>query len=126
MRQEGQALIITLLVAFFCVFATDVAAAEKKMPDTMALKIEGAKLGPVPFSHITHTEKAKIDCTTCHHKDKNSKEPDKCETCHMLKEVKEKAVPAKDAFHKKCQTCHKENVAKGGGAPVKCNDCHKK
>jgi hypothetical protein len=126
MRQEGRAFIIVLLVAFFCVVATGVAKAEKKMPDTAVLKLEGAKLGPVTFSHITHSGKAKIDCAVCHHKDKNPKEPEKCETCHLLKEVKEKAPPTKDAFHTKCQTCHKENVAKGGGAPVKCNDCHKK
>lgn len=127
MRQKGNVLIALVILAFFCVFATGVDVwAEKKMPETATLKLEGAKLGPVTFSHITHTEKAKIDCATCHHKDKNAKEPDKCEACHLLKEIKEKAPPAKDAYHKQCQTCHKENVAKGGVAPVKCNDCHKK
>ena len=60
MRQEGQAFMIVLVVAFFCVFATGVARAEKKMPDTAVLKLEGAKLGPVTFSHITHSGKAKI------------------------------------------------------------------
>lgn len=126
MRQKLHVLIATLLLVFFCVFATGIAGAEKKMPETTILKLEAAKMGPVTFSHITHIEKAKIGCAVCHHKDKNPKEPDKCETCHLLKEIKEKAPPAKDAFHAKCQACHKENVAKGGGAPIKCNKCHKK
>ena len=126
MRQRKHVLITTLLLAAFFILGTGVAEAEKKMPETTTLKLEGAKMGPVPFSHTTHIEKAKADCAVCHHKDKNPKEPDKCETCHLLKEAKEKAAPAKDAFHTKCQTCHKASVAKGGGAPVKCNECHKK
>jgi len=92
----------------------------------MTLQIEGGKFGVVPFSHKTHIEKEKIDCAKCHHKDKNPKEPDKCSTCHLPKDVKDNAPPAKDAFHKNCQACHKEAVEKGKQAPVKCNECHKK
>ncbi len=111
---------------FVFVFAGQSVPAEKKVPETTMLKTEGAKFPPVLFSHITHTQKAKIDCVLCHHKDTDPKEPEKCGTCHMLKEVKEKAPPLRDAFHIRCQTCHKEIFAQGIGAPTKCNDCHKK
>ena len=91
---------------------------------TLSLKIEGAKMAPVSFSHETH-EKAKIDCAKCHHKG-DAKDPKACTTCHKVKEVKDKAPVAKDAFHKLCQDCHKEVAAKGKKAPTKCNECHKK
>ena len=43
----------------------------------------------------------------CHHKD--PKEPQACTKCHLVAEVKDKAPIAKDAFHKQCQTCHKDS-----------------
>ena len=102
------------------------AFADKTTPETIVLQFEGAKLAPVPFSHKVHVDKEKIDCAKCHHKDKNPREPAKCTTCHLLKEVKDNAALAKDAFHKSCTTCHKEETAKGKKAPTKCNECHKK
>ena len=126
MRHGRHISIGTLVFLFIFVFAAQSVPEEKKMADTVMLKTEGARLPPVLFSHITHTQKIKTDCIVCHHKDKDPKEPEKCETCHMLKEVKEKAPPLKDAFHDKCQTCHKETSSKGISAPTKCNDCHKK
>jgi len=111
---------------FLIALVTPGVSAENKPPDTLVLKVEGAKLPPVRFSHTTHTRDAGRDCVVCHHKDKDPKDPGKCETCHMLKEVKEGAPPLRDAFHGKCQACHKEVSAKGISAPTKCNDCHKK
>lgn len=100
--------------------------AQKKPAEPTSIKLEGGKLPPVSFSHITHTEKTKIDCVKCHHKDKDPKNPELCISCHLIKEVKDNAPMAKEAYHKNCIDCHKESVAKGVAAPVKCNDCHKK
>ena len=121
-------LLLTGMVVLVIVlaFSVNTAFSEKKMPDTVTIKIDEAKMAPVTFSHITHTQKAKIDCAVCHHKDKNPKEPQACPTCHLVKEVKNNAPMTKDAFHKRCQTCHKENAAKGASAPTKCTECHKK
>ena len=108
---------ITLLL-----FAAAVGAADApKGPVT--IKLDGAKMAPVVFSHAIHIEKAKAECVKCHHKDAQG--PKACTTCHG-KEEKGATPAAKDAFHKLCQTCHKEMVAKGAKAPTKCNECHKK
>jgi hypothetical protein len=119
-------LIIGLLV-FVCTFilTADIASAQKKIPDTVTLKPEGA-MAPVTFSHILHTQKVRLDCSTCHHKDKDPKDAQACRTCHQAKGVKDNAPPAQDVFHKKCQTCHKESTAKGVKAPTQCTECHKK
>ncbi|HEY3275435.1 MAG TPA: cytochrome c3 family protein [Syntrophorhabdaceae bacterium] len=118
---------LMLLVASLLVFCAYHAASAQTAPaDTAPIKIEGAKMAPVPFSHPTHVDKAKIACKTCHHKELAGKAYVSCVKCHMLKEAKDGAPTAKDAFHKQCQTCHKESVRKGVSAPVKCNECHKK
>lgn len=114
------------ILALFVLVLLPGAFAQKKAPESMMLKLEGAKLPPVPFSHPLHTEKAKIECVECHHKDKNPKEPGGCMPCHDLKNVKNGAIPIKDAYHKNCIDCHKESSAKGVKAPTVCNDCHKK
>ena len=100
--------------------------AQKAPAETLPIKMEGAKMAPVAFSHASHVDKAKIACTVCHHKEKDAKEYQSCLKCHLPKEVKDGAPMAKDAFHKQCQTCHKESVKKGVSAPTKCNECHKK
>jgi hypothetical protein len=116
---------VLVLVCAFVLF-TGVVSAQKKMPDTVTLKLEGAAMAPVTFSHVTHAQKAKIDCVSCHHKDKDPKESRACRTCHQVTGSKESAPPAKDIFHLKCQTCHKESTAKGVKAPTLCTECHKK
>lgn len=116
--------VLVFVLAFM--FSASIVSAEKKMPDTVMLKLEGAKLAPVPFSHITHSQKAKIDCAVCHHKEKDLKEAQACGTCHQVGAIKDNALPAKEAFHKQCRTCHKESEAKGVNAPTKCAECHKK
>jgi hypothetical protein len=97
------------------------AAEYPKQPIT--IKLEGAKMPPVVYSHDVHVEKQKIDCVKCHHKDPQN--PKACTVCHG-KEAKEAQLSARDAFHTKCQGCHKEMVAKGLKAPTKCMECHKK
>jgi hypothetical protein len=105
------------LLAVFSVSSV-MAADPPKAP--IAIKIDGAKMAPVTFTHNVH---AKVDCATCHHKD--AQDPKACTTCHG-KDAKGNQPAVKDAFHTKCQTCHKDAAAKGAKAPTKCTECHKK
>ncbi len=105
-------------------FATMVYAQQQAPKEPITIKLEGAKMAPVTFSHTSHVDKAKIDCAKCHHKD--AQNPKACTECHAVKQAKDNAPLAKDAFHNQCQTCHKQVAAKGVKAPTKCNECHKK
>ncbi len=126
MRKKQFAIVFCILafVGFFLV--AGFVSAQKKPAEPMMIKLEGGKLPPVSFSHTSHAEKEKIECVVCHHKDKDVKDPQPCVSCHLIKEVKDNAMIAKEAYHKNCITCHKDTVAKGKTAPVKCNECHKK
>ncbi len=126
MKQRTLVLVMLFAVILMTSSVFSVTAAEKKPPETVSIKLEGGKLPPVNFSHTTHVEKNKLDCVTCHHKDKDPKAPEACVKCHLVTEVKDNAPMAKDAFHKQCQNCHKESTAKGVKAPTACNECHKK
>ncbi|MDD3844741.1 MAG: cytochrome c3 family protein [Syntrophorhabdaceae bacterium] len=126
MKKEATIALVLAVVGLFALVLLPSAFAQKKAPESMMLKLEGGKFPPVPFSHPAHTDKAKVDCVACHHKDKNPKEPDGCMPCHDRKDPKNGALPIKDAYHKNCTGCHKESSAKGVAAPTKCNDCHKK
>lgn len=123
--RKGVFLFLTVFATVTLVFFLySVAGAQQKVPGPSVIKLDGAKLPPVNFSHATHVEKNKLECVACHHKD--PKEPQTCAKCHLVAEVKDKAPIAKDAYHKQCQTCHKDSSAKGVKAPTACNDCHKK
>ena len=123
--RKGVFLFLALFsIIFFAFSFYTVANAQQKAPEPTVIKLDGAKLPPVSFSHKTHVEKNKLECVACHHKD--PKEPQACAKCHLVTEVKDKAPIAKDAFHKQCQTCHKDSSAKGVKAPTACNECHKK
>jgi len=117
-----------IFIAFVAtiILAIGMATAQKKPNEPLSIKLEGGKLPPVNFSHTTHTDKAKAECIKCHHKDKDTNSPEPCIKCHLINEVKDNALKAKDAYHKNCIDCHKESVAKGTLAPTKCNECHKK
>jgi len=78
------------------------------------ITLEGGKMGQIAFGHAAHQAKV-TDCTTCHHKGLDA---GKCTSCHGADAA---APKAKDAFHKQCQGCHKEQ-----GGPTGCKDCHKK
>ena len=121
-RRAVCALMVFAVLSFLSFSFSALAADYPKEPVT--IKIEGAKMAPVTFPHETHVVKEKIACATCHHKDAQS--PKACTTCHDPKEAKGGAPLAKDAFHTRCQGCHKESAAKGMSAPTKCNECHKK
>lgn len=117
----------TLCAMLFCLLLTflvsPVVYAADYPKEPVTIKVEGAKMAPVTFPHATHVEKLKIDCAKCHHKD--AQNPKACTTCHGAT-AKDNTPSAKDAFHTRCQTCHKEMAAKGTPAPTKCNECHKK
>jgi hypothetical protein len=114
------------LVSLAILFTYGIAAAQNAPGDTLQIKLEGAKMPPVAFSHPSHVDKAKIACTTCHHKEMAGNAYEACVKCHSLKDVKGGAPNAKEAFHKQCINCHKDSVKKGVAAPTKCNECHKK
>ena len=126
MRHKTSIHLMAALISLFILSVSMPAAGQTPPPGSLTLSIEGAKMPPVSFSHSTHIDKAKLECITCHHKDKGAKENRNCEKCHLAKELKDGAPMAKDAFHKLCQTCHREKVVKGVTAPTKCNECHKK
>ena len=112
---------VALLVAFLL---TGVAQAAEAPKGPVSIKADGAKMAQVTFSHAVHVDKVKVACAKCHHKDADNTKA--CKTCHDIKEVKNGAPKIQDAFHKVCQTCHKEQAEKGAKAPTKCNECHKK
>ncbi len=112
-----------VIVAILCLIPM-VAFSATPPEKPVTIKIPGAAMAPVTFSHATHVDKAKVECKVCHHADADN--PKACTTCHDAKQVKGKAPIAKDAFHNKCQPCHKDAKAKGVKAPTACNECHKK
>ncbi len=115
---------VVLFFFLFLVISVTLPAKAAEYPKTpITIKLEGGKMPPVVFPHENHVEKQKIGCEKCHHKD--PQDPKACTACHG-KEAKGAQPAAKDAFHKRCQGCHKEEAAKGLNAPTKCMECHKK
>jgi hypothetical protein len=58
-------------------------------------------MAPVKFQHHQHQDRVNMDCIG-------------------------DAPSYKDALHKGCQGCHKEQKAAGKNPPLKCNKCHVK
>jgi hypothetical protein len=103
------------------------------VPDVISIENKGYKSdkkGPVKLTHKKHSVDYKVKCDECHHVFKDGKnvwkEGDpvqKCSACHDPEEKKAGADKLQTAFHKNCQTCHKQ--LKDKEAPYKkCNDCH--
>jgi hypothetical protein len=109
------------IIAFFVLIALATlawAAAPK------AITFE-AKPGKVVFSHAAHQSMEGVTCKKCHHNmpPKAAAPEKKCRDCHLAKMPGKKGAPnTKDAFHKACQSCHKERKV----GPQKCYDCHQK
>ena len=101
-------LVTLLALSFLAVGAAAVFAAG---PSEVTLS---AKMGDVTFPHDAHQEIVS-DCTTCHHT--GLSEPN-CHSCHGVDDA---APKTKDAFHKSCKGCHKEQ-----GGPTGCKDCLKR
>ncbi len=122
--------IITTIALMFA--ATAMAAA---IPPRGRITIEGKR--PVKFSHQTHTEKAGLDCATCHHDDKGQGRDLAaikalagtgslaCGACHNAEFKDKKLRKRKNVFHDLCRACHKKGLD-GKHGPTKCSGCHGK
>lgn len=124
-----------LAMAFsICLGAGIVLAGAPAIAPQKELIIAGKK--PARFSHPTHLNLG-LDCASCHH-DKEHKPLSaeaiaeindfavlKCVSCHNSQLPNPKLQKAKDVFHAKCKTCHKEGFA-GKTGPKKCTSCHLK
>jgi hypothetical protein len=92
-----------------------------------------AKPGAVTFDHEAHATTHKVACATCHHASKPGKplqsEQQACRECHTTPAKAPMKTTMQAAFHDPlarkglCVDCHKQ---KGGKAPLKCAECHKK
>jgi hypothetical protein len=95
-----------------------------------------AKLGAVSFDHGLHAGERKIACTACHHPSRPEKplsaENQGCRECHTTPASAPMKTGLQAAFHDPkaatgtCIGCHKQTVAKGKAAPLKCTECHKR
>lgn len=103
---------IFIVTLAFGILAAGAMVAFAAGPETVVLP---ARMGDVTFPHAAH-QKMVDGCKTCHHA--GMKTP-KCRDCHG--DTKGEAPKAKDAFHKLCKSCHKEN-----DGPTNCKGCHKR
>jgi hypothetical protein len=124
---------LVMAAVFTClIFLTVGILTAADAPDTITIenKYKSDKKGPVKFSHKKHAVDYKVKCDECHHVYKDGKNAwkdgdpvQKCSACHDPEEKKGNAEKLQLAYHKNCQTCHKE--LKDKEAPwKKCNDCH--
>lgn len=84
----------------------------------LVLKMPKATMPPVKFAHLKHSDEYQVACKTCHHAEGESED---CMSCHGAKKGPDGEPSFKDAMHKACTGCHKEEK-KG---PTVCNKCHK-
>jgi hypothetical protein len=133
MKRRPLALALLMVGALLFVAAGILAAAQTVADEiTIENNYKDDKKGAVKLSHKKHAEEYKVACTECHHEYKDGKnvwkdtDPvKKCAECHSPDKKQENADKLNLAFHKNCQTCHKE--LKDKKAPFKnCNDCHQK
>src|SRR5512142_2183670 len=105
---------LTLILALLTSFAVCLAQTpQRKIPADKAVIEFKATPGTVTFKHEEHAVKYNIACQTCHHTLRASEaQPKPCSACH-LKTGTAKLPSLQNAVHKKCWTCHKEEVAKG-------------
>ncbi len=116
------------LIFIMLLFATAcVQAATPEIPADKAVIEFPSKLGTVTFAHQAHAGLKNVECKTCHHTypDKSPEIHD-CRDCHTG-DAKD-APKTKEAFHLRCQGCHKYTVESGekAGPVKKCKLCHVK
>lgn len=107
-----------------------------KRPQPKAKITLPAKLGAVTLDHKKHAEVMAIPCARCHHASRPEKplvaEQQACRECHTTPATAPLKTNLQAAFHDPkaaagtCLDCHREALAKGKPAPVKCMECHKK
>lgn len=101
-------ILMTGLTLIFLTLMTTMVLAQTNGPPEVTYS---PKMGTVTFDHTKH--QSTVDCATCHH----TGEYISCKSCHG---VKSEAPKAKNAFHKQCKNCHKEQKV----GPTKCKECH--
>ena len=85
-------------------------------------------MGAVPWRHQYHASKKGlgIGCKQCHHEMADG-EAKACFACHTSKGGGD-IMPAKQAYHQNCISCHRKAVAKDPSlkkrAPTICTGCH--
>lgn len=116
----------------FCLATGLVSAGAPAGAPENEIVIEGKK--PARFNHATHTAMG-LDCGVCHHdREHNPLTAEsigaltdgaelRCVSCHNDTHPNKEMQKAKDVFHARCQTCHKEGY-QGKTGPTKCTDCH--
>ena len=113
---------IGILAGFIiCLFLMSGALAQQTAKDSYLID---NSYGQVKFAHQKHVDMLKLGCEKCHHELKGKKPgevPKACGACHKAA-AEGKTPSAKDAYHKDCQTCHKEDKTKK--APTACTKCH--
>ena len=115
--------IAAVLLVIFAFVAFVPAAMADNGPETIVIDKAKAKMAPVELKHAEHQKRTEGKCAPCHHKSKEGETPKACSECHG----KVDGAPGyKDAMHKQCQPCHKEQKAAGKNPPTKCMECHKK
>ncbi len=112
-------------IALIAIFGLVAVAMAAQGPEVISIDKVKKAMAPIEFQHHKHQERVEGKCTTCHHTEKEGETALKaCSECHAAAAAE--APSYKDAMHKRCQGCHKEQNASGKSAPVKCNECHKK
>lgn len=94
-------------------------AGEDGAPEELQLRgkeivVFKASKGDVSFPHREH--QAKFECVTCHHKTPLNGTPEACSHCHGKVD---EAPSMKEALHKRCKDCHREQ-----SGPIQCTECH--
>ncbi len=80
---------------------------------------------PVRFNHKLHADMAQMSngCATCHHHEKDPRNPSSCKTCHPQEIIRENLLQPglKGAYHRQCLNCHVQWDRQN-----KCEVCHEK
>ncbi|HPR64539.1 MAG TPA: cytochrome c3 family protein [Thermoanaerobaculia bacterium] len=113
-------LILVTCLAFLLVGFAAMGLFAGDAPETVTLE---AKNGTVTFPHKKHVEEIKVECTKCHHTQKEGEAVQKCTDCHGKDENAPKVM---NAFHGLCKDCHKAKNEEGKAAPTECKGCHVK
>ena len=125
--------IAAFAVVILCAFTlTGHAQSPKMVINQVKAFPAGLQRGPVTFMHDQHTEKYKLECTSCHHK-YDAKQPGKnlwemgdetsCAACHAGAKPTAK-LNLQDAYHKGCISCHSAPKGKLANGPRSCAGCH--
>ena len=94
--------------------------AEAKIPadkEDLVLKLGKTTMPVVKFAHKEHAVDLQVACKTCHHPEGEARA---CTECHKAAPGPDKEPTFKNAAHKQCMGCHKEQK-KG---PTVCTKCH--